>query len=233
MLPQLALDMRLEPGTSFASYFVGANGEVADAVRALAEGRGETMLFLYGSHGLGKSHLLQAACRVAAERGAPVAYLPLREAVQWSPGVLEGLEAMALVALDDLDAIAGSAEWQEAVFHLFNRLRAAGHRLLVSAARRPADLGFSLNDLVSRLQWGLVLRLQDHDDAQKAAGLRFHARLRGLELPDETVRYLLVHYPRELPLLFRLLDRLDQASLAAQRRLTVPFVRQILQEHAS
>lgn len=229
MLPQLALDMRLEPGTSFASYFVGANGEVVEAVRALAEGRGEPAIFLYGSDGLGKSHLLQAACRVAADLGEPVAYLPLREAVQWSPSVLEGLEALSLVALDDLDAVAGLAEWQEALFHLFNRLRAAGQRLLMAAERRPGELGLSLNDLVSRLQWGLVLRLQDHDDVQKAAGLHFHARLRGLELPEETVRYLLVHCPRELPSLFRLLDRLDQASLIAQRRLTVPFVRQVLQ----
>ncbi len=87
-----------------------------------------------------------------------------------------------------------------------------------------------MSDLVSRLQWSLVLRLQDHDDAQKMAGLRFHAQLRGLELPEETARYLLAHYPRELSFLFRLLDRLDQASLMAQRRLTVPFVRQILQQ---
>jgi DnaA family protein len=231
MLPQLALDMRLAPGTSFASYFVGANGEAVDAVRALAEARGESFLFLYGSRGLGKSHLLQAACRLAADMGEPVAYLPLVEAVQWSPTVVDGLESMALVALDDLDAVVASAEWQEALFHLFNRLRSAGQRLLVAAERRPADLGLALNDLVSRLQWGLVLRLQDHDDAQKAAGLHFHARLRGLELPAETVRYLLVHYPRELPSLFRLLDRLDQASLMAQRRLTVPFVRQILQQN--
>jgi DnaA family protein len=232
MLSQLALDMRLEPGTSFASYFVGANGEAVDAVRALAEGRGEPVLFIYGGRGLGKSHLMQAACRVAADLGDPVAYLPLRDAVQWSPDMLEGLEEMTLVALDDIDAIAASAAWQEAVFHLFNRLRTAGHRLLMTAERRPADVGLTLNDLVSRLQWGLVLRLHDHDDAQKAAGLHFHARLRGLELPEETVRYLLVHCPRELPSLFRLLDRLDRASLMAQRRLTIPFVRQVLQSPA-
>lgn len=230
MLPQLALDMRLEPGISFASYFAGANGQVVEAVRALAAGTGEQVVFLYGSPGLGKTHLLQAACREVAERGEPVAYLPLREAVRWSPGVVEGLETMTLVALDDVEAVVASPAWQEALFHLFNRLRAAGHRLLASGAGRPADLGLQLEDLVSRLQWGLVLRLQDHDDAQKAASLHFHAKLRGLELPDETARYLLMHYPRELPTLFRLLDRLDQASLAAQRRLTVPFVRQILQQ---
>lgn len=232
MLPQLALDMRLEPGTNFSSYFVGANSEAVDAVRALAEGHGEGVLFLYGSCGLGKSHLLQAACRLVADRGEPVAYLPLAEAVRWPPAVVDGLEAMALVALDDVDAVVDSPEWQEALFHLFNRLRAAGHRLLAAAPHRPGDLGLALNDLVSRLQWGLVLRLQDHDDRQKAAGLHFHAQLRGLELPEETARYLLLHCPRELPSLFRLLDRLDQASLAAQRRLTVPFVRQILQQES-
>lgn len=230
MLPQLALDMRLEPGTSFESYFAGANSEIVDAIRAQAEGRGEQFLFVYGSRGLGKSHLLQAACRLAAERGERIAYLPLAEAVQWPPAMVEGLETMTLVALDDLDATAANADWQEAIFHLFNRLRSSGHRLLIAAERRPAELGLTLGDLVSRLQWGLVLRLQDHDDAQKAEGLHFQARLRGLELPEETARYLLVHCPRELTSLFRLLDRLDQASLAAQRRLTVPFVRQVLRQ---
>ncbi len=226
--PQLALDIGLDSGASFASYFVGANAEVVDAVRALAEGRGESLLYLYGASGLGKSHLLQAACRLAAEHGLLVAYVPMREAVSWSPQMLDGLENMGLVAIDDLQAIAGSAEWQEALFHLFNRLREAGGRLLLGAERRPAELGLALPDLVSRLQWGLVLRLQDHDDAQKLAGLRFRARLRGLELPEDTAQYLLAHYPRELNALFQLLERLDAASLMAQRRLTIPFVKQVL-----
>lgn len=228
MLPQLALDMRLDPGTTFASYFSGANDEIVAAVRSMAEGHGEVSAYLYGGRGLGKSHLLQAACRLMAERGEQVAYLPLAELIDWPPAMLEGLEAMSMVALDDIDVIAKSPEWQEALFHLFNRLRAADRRLLLAATQRPADLGLALGDLVSRLQWGLVLRLRDHDDVQKMAGLQFHAQLRGLELPEEVARYLLGHYPREWSYQFRLLDRLDQASLAAQRRLTVPFVRQVL-----
>jgi DnaA family protein len=226
--PQLALDIRLDSGASFASYFVGANHQVADAVRALAEGRGEALLYLYGGAGLGKSHLLQAACRVAAEMGHAVAYLPLREAMAWSPDVLEGLESLSLVALDDIEAVANSLLWQEGLFHLFNRIREQGGRLLLAAEGRPAELGLQLPDLVSRLQWGLTLRLQDHDDKQKIAGLCFRARLRGLELPEETAHYLLAHYPRELTTLFGLLDRLDEASLMAQRRLTIPFVKQVL-----
>lgn len=229
MPAQLALDIRLDAGASFASYFVGANGEVVDAVRRLAEGVGEQLLFIHGLAGLGKSHLLQAACRVAAEAGEPVVYLPLREAVRWGPELVEGLEGMAVLAIDDVGAVAGLPAWQEALFHLFNRARGAGSRLLLAAAGRPADLGLGLPDLVSRLQWGLVLRLQDHDDEQKLAGLRFQARLRGLELPEDTAAYLLAHYPRDLNALFGLLERLDRASLMAQRRLTIPFVKQVLE----
>lgn len=229
LTPQMALDLGLDAGCSFASYFVGANAVAVDAVRALAEGRGEPLLYLYGAAGLGKSHLLQAACRLSAEAGQPVAYLPLAEARQWSPDVVDGLELMSLVALDDADALAASPEWQEAVFHLFNRLRAAGGRLLIAAERKPGDLQLGLPDLVSRLQWGLVLRLQDHDDAQKLAGLRFRAHLRGLEMPEDTAHYLLSHFPRELATLFRLLDQLDEASLISQRRLTIPFVKQVLE----
>src|SRR5690554_255101 len=207
-LPQLALDIRLGSGVSFEGFYPGANEQALTVVRELAAGRGEPFLYLHGAAGLGKSHLLQAACQAAARDGAAVAYLPLSEAAQWSPEVLDGLESLSLVAIDDLQCVADKPEWQEALFHLYNRLRDASARLLVAADRRPAELGLALPDLVSRLQWGLVLRLEDLDDQQKLEGLRFRARCRGFELPQETAQYLLAHYPRQLGTLFGLLDRL-------------------------
>lgn len=229
LVPQLPLDIGLDPGASFESYYAGANAQAVAAVAALARGDGDGFVYLQGEAGLGKTHLLQAACRSASEAGAAAAYLPLAQARSWSPEVLEGLEAMAVVALDDLEAVAELPEWQEALFHFYNRLRDAGGRLLVAARARPAELGYTLPDLVSRLQWGLLLRLQDLSDADKLQSLQLRARQRGLELPTETAQYLLVRAPRRLSALFALLDRLDEASLVAQRRLTIPFVKQVLE----
>jgi DnaA family protein len=157
-----------------------------------------------------------------------VAYLPLREVAGLSPELLEGLEQQDLVCLDDVHAIAGNDDWERAVFGLFNRVRDRNGRLLVAATRRAGQCGFRLADLVSRLDWGVAYVLMPLVDRQVVAALGLRARRRGLELPDETAQYLLKRMPRDLPSVFNLLDRLDEASMIEQRRLTVPFVKSVL-----
>ncbi|WP_193222304.1 DnaA regulatory inactivator Hda [Alkalilimnicola sp. S0819] len=225
---QLAFDFAWDAHLSLEDFRTGANGEVLEAIRALCAGSSAASVYLFGGRGLGKTHLLQGACRLASEQGQTVAYLPLRRAVAWPVQAAEGLERMDLVAVDDAQALRGHRAWQEALFHLYNRLREQGGRLLLAGELRPAELGLELADLVSRLQWGLTLRLQELDDADKAALLSRRAAGRGLELSEELGAYLLAHYRRDMPGLFALLDRLDAASLAEQRRLTVPFVKQVL-----
>ncbi len=229
MPAQLPLNIRWNDGASFEHFVAGPNARALGAVRQLLGERGAPAVYLYGEEGVGKSHLLQAACRFCGRSGQPGFYLPLAPAENWHPGMLEGLESMRLVALDDLHAIAGDQLREEAVFHLFNRLRDSGTSLLMAAVRRPGDLEWALPDLRSRLAWGLVERLQPLDDEALLDALRKRAEMRGLELPDETARYLLSRFPRRASTLFHLLDRLDRAALAAQRRLTVPFVRTVIE----
>ena len=227
---QLTLGIRLRDSARFDSFLPGPNAEPLAALRALAEGQGESPLYCWGPAGSGRSHLLQAACQHAGARGRGAAYLPLAEHAALDPAMLEGLEAMPLVCLDDVQAVAGEAHWEEGLFHLFNRIRERGGALAVAADRAPAALPLALPDLRSRLEWGLVYALAPLDDAQRLAALQLRARRRGFELPDDTGRYLMRRVPRDMPALFELLDRLDEASLAAQRRLTVPFVKGVLGE---
>ena len=226
--PQLALDLRWDTGAEFDSFLSTDGGEALQAARAAAAGQAGPVL-LYGPPDSGKSHLLQAACAAAHHAGRAPVYLGLAEARRsLAPAVLEGLERLALVALDECDAVAGDRAWEEALFHLFNRCREAGAALLMASRFRPSDMDLLLADLRSRLQWGLVLRLRGLDDAGRRQALELRARRRGLALPPETIDYLLVRQPRDAGRLFRLLDRLDRASLRAGRRLTVPFVRSVL-----
>nr|WP_290636038.1 DnaA regulatory inactivator Hda [Aquisalimonas sp.] len=224
---QLPLGIRWNDAASMESFCPGANAQALAAVERLLAG-GEQCVYLHGAAGTGRSHLLQAASRALGDRGQSVAYLPLGQGLPLSPEVLDGMERLALVALDDLDAIAGEPAWEEAVFHAFNRLRDSGVRVLISAGDRPEAAGFLLPDLVSRLQWGLMQRLRPMDDDDKLAALRHRAGLRGLDLPAEVGRYLMRRQPRDTASLFQLLETLDQAALAEQRRLTVPFVREVL-----
>jgi DnaA family protein len=142
-----------------------------------------------------------------------------------SPQMLEGMEQMALLALDDVERLAGNREWEQALFHLYNRMRDAGHRMIVAGNAAPAALGITLPDLLSRLGWGPVYQLQTLNDSEKAAALRMRARQRGMDLSGEVADYLLHHASRDMHDLFALLERLDEGSLAAQRKLTIPFVR--------
>ncbi len=205
----------------------------------------DTALYLWGSAGTGKTHLLQAACHQAAllDRGVAsgnncataVAYIPLTQALmqtdQLDPAMLEGLEHLALICIDDIQAIAGQPQWEIALFHLYNRIRSSssGARCIIAGNSSPHGVGLHMPDLVSRLCWGQILHLNVLDDEAVIAALQVRAQHRGLELPEEVARFLWRHYPRDMASLFTLLERLDRDSLAAQRKLTIPFVKTFMQ----
>ena len=223
---QLPLAIRLRDAAVFDTFEPGPNGAV---VAMLAESVATSpALWLWGPPGSGKSHLLQAAC---AEHGA-AAYLPLDALLETDPGVLEGWETQALVCIDDVDRIAGRRDWELAAFALFNRLWERGGRLVVSASSGPATTRFVLPDLQSRLAWGGVFRLEPLSDQDRIAALRRRAAHRGLELSPEAAGYLLRRLPRDMRALCAWLDKLDVASLAAGKRLTLPFVKGVMEAAA-
>jgi DnaA family protein len=222
---QLPLRIGLRDSATFANFYPGPNAAVVYALQSAAE----PFIYIGGAEGSGRSHLLQAACHGVSEANGLAAYLPLAECMAMSPQMLEGMEQMALVAIDDVELLAGNSEWEQALFHLYNRVRDAGNRMVVAGNGAPAALGVVLPDLLSRLGWGPVFQLQPLDDREKAAALRLRAGQRGMELSTEVADYLLNHASRDMHDLFALLERLDEGSLAAQRRLTIPFVRTFIQ----
>lgn len=223
---QLPLALRLDPGATFDSFHPGANQGALSQVRAAAAG--PAWLYLWGTAGTGKTHLLNAACHAAGDAGRTACLVPLDRSDGWAPDALAGLHGISLVCLDGVDAVAGRRDWEEALFHLLNGLREAGGSVLMAARTRPAAMGVTLPDLKSRLGWGTLVRLKALDDDDKLAALRLRARQRGLDLSDEAAGYLIRRVARDTHSLFALLDRLDAASLAAKRRLTVPFLREVL-----
>lgn len=223
---QLTLGISLGSDLDFENFVDRGNEDVLQIVRLAA--RESQFAFLWGEAGAGRTHLLHAACGDAAEAGRRVALLPLREAARWQAEAIEGWDTLDLVAIDDAQAIAGNRDWEAALFTLYNGLRDAGASLLVTANRPPAALELILPDLKSRFGAMLVYQLHALDDDDKLLALMQKARARGLELPEETGRYLLVRVSRDMHYLAELLNRLDAASLAHQRRLTIPFVRELL-----
>lgn len=230
---QLPLGIRLPDSSVFESYLPGRNRLVIDALLAVVAGKGPTCIWLHGVGGTGKTHLLQAVCARAGREGRTAAYLPLPEVLDLGDELLAGFGELSIVCLDDAQAIAGRDGWERALFRLHQELDERGGRLLVSGTTPPAALPFQLRDLASRLNGGLVLTLQSLDEDEQIAALRLRAQLRGLELPDDTAQFMLRRLPRDMTNLYAFLDELDAASLAAQRRLTVRFVKEVLERRTS
>ena len=229
---QLPLGVRLPDPAVFASFVPEANAEALAHVRRLADGEGGSLTWLCGPAGCGKTHLLQATCAAAGERmGA--AYLPLAQLADLGVGVLEGLAQLGCVCLDDLERVVGEIDWERALFGLLHGLEDAGGRLLIAARVPPALLGWALPDLGSRCAAGAVFQLRALEEDGQRTALMLRAKLRGLELPEETWQWLRRRLPREMRALYEVLDTLDAAALAAQRRLTVPFIREVLAAHDS
>jgi len=226
---QLPLGVSLRHRRSFSNFIAGQNAAAVAVLRDSLLAHAGGIVYLWGSSGSGKSHLLEACCGDASMHGRPVAYLPLGTA-QAQPEMLNGLADVQLLCIDDVDRVAGDRAWEEALFHLYNQAEQAACPMVLAASAAPRAPAWRLPDLVSRLSAAVVWRLRALDDAERREALQLHARERGFVLSDEVVTFVMKRLRRDMVSLSAFLERLDRSSLAAQRRITVPFVKGLLEE---
>lgn len=227
MSPQLPLAFRFPPDQQFDAFH--GQDATRTLVRNVASGFSRDWLYLSGPPASGKTHLLIAACATSRARDENPLYLPLPAVAGRLDQALQGHEGSALVCLDGLEAIAGNHDDEVALFHFHNAARERDMRLVYSALAMPAGLPFVLPDLVSRLEQCTRLALEPISEDGRRAVLRARASRRGLELDDAVLDYLFRRVGRDLGTLTTLLDRLDRESMAAQRRLTVPFLKSVIE----
>lgn len=226
---QIPLSLGVQDKPGFELFVVGNNTEALHSIKSIAKGIKQTSLYMWGQAGSGVSHLLQAACVLAHDQHRTVAYVPLTDQAGIEPGLLENMDNMDMVCIDDLDLVCGQPHWEQAILYLYNRLRENKRSLLIGAHTSPQALTLQLQDLKSRMSWDLVYHLQVLDDADKIEVLQRRADARAFELPREVAEYIVNRSRRGLPDLLSILDELEQATLAEQRKLTIPFVKSHLQ----
>ena len=171
---------------------------------------------------------MQATCAATAP-DKRAAYLPLESLLPFGPAAIEGAEQLDLACYDDVQAIAGLGDWEEKLFSQWQRAQERGGTLLFAARENPAQVDFDLADLKSRLTSCAVFAVRELNDEEQLQALELRAHLRGFELPAETARYLQRRYPRDMRSLCEVLDTLDDAAFAAQRRITVPFIKEFIE----
>lgn len=230
MNQQLALRIQPNEEATFANYFWSQeNMWLKSQLQDTIQETGERLIYLWGGAGSGKSHLLQA-CVHELSLSQPAIYLPLHLIKSSGAIVLEGLEDQALLCVDDVDALAADKAWEEALFHLYNRVRDQGRAtLILSGSHSPRHSPIQLPDLRSRLGGSLVLQVHELDDDSKVHTLCLQAQKRGLDLPVTVAQFLVTRCARNMHDLHQLLTQLDEASWVSQRKLTIPFVKATLE----
>lgn len=230
MTGQLPLALRWPAHQRFESFIRGPNGVAVDLLHAVARGAEASWLYLAGANGSGRTHLLIAACAAANDSGRSAQYLSLAALRAPRADAVRGFGGSELLAIDDIDAIAGDRDAEHALFDLYNRCRAEHATLLFAATALPAQLGVALPDLVSRLSACTQIALKPLGEDERRTLLRERALARGIELDDGVLDWLFARGKRDLTSLFEVLDRIDSASLAAKRRVTVPFLHGLLRD---
>ncbi len=229
---QLHLNVSIRDDATLDNFYLPQGSKNIEAIKTLEQqltlDKG-SFLFLWGGSGSGLTHLLQGACHKLQNKGLTTVYLPLKEMAGYEPStLLEGLEHQHLVCLDGLDSIVGHPRWERSLFDLFNQMKEQQHHLLVAATQGPHQIPIKLPDLQSRFSSGHTYQIEVLSDQDKPAALQMRAKARGMEMSEEVAQFILNRAPRDMNDLFYYLEQLDDLTLSAQRRLTIPFVKEAL-----
>jgi len=233
-IAQLVLSVQLPDDEIFDNYLSKSNFAAVSQLGLFLDDTQHEQLnkprcfYLFGLSGVGKSHLLHASSAYVAKLNKTSVCLSCAELLTLSVDVLDGLEQINVICLDDIQLLTGNKIWEQAVFDLYNRVLEQNNYLVVSGDQSVNQLGLTLPDLVSRLSWGLTEQLKPLSDGEKITALQFRASKRGLILSDDAANFLLNRLSRDMASLIASLDALDKASIREQRKITIPFIKDVL-----
>lgn len=225
---QITLPLGFDRQFSFDNFFCDQSGFLLSSLKTFINAGGENFVILWGGRDSGKTHLLNAAAHYARDKAVDLQLYDARLLSGIDSSCLQEFGEDTILAIDNLDAICGNKDWESFFYYLINRCRQGSFRLLASLGCRPRDLKCALEDFQSRLNWGLLLELPVVDEAGIEYIIRQRARLLGHDLPQEVITYLIRHFPRGLASQLDILHKLDAASLATKKKITVPLVKQVM-----
>jgi DnaA family protein len=226
---QIPIQFEFHTTQTFNSFYAGSNLEVVEALKHFSSVNEEHFIYLWGEKSAGKSHLLNSCCQWANRQGRDVRLLPMQQLLNVEPEFLEGFSGAELICIDDIQLVCGNSDWEIAIFDLFNQQRESGQQLIITGGCPPVSLKCDLPDLQTRLSWGITLEIKSFSDEELLEWLTRQAAVLGMSFSPEIGRYLLARFPRDPQTLNGILATLDQESMVAQRRITIPFLKSVLE----
>lgn len=223
---QLPLDIDIQENQTLNNFCWRGNEILQNQIELSLHENGERFFYISGQSGVGKSHTLQAITHCI---GSNSIYLPLEHLQDYGCDVFDGLDQLDVICLDNIEKITGIKELEVALFHLYNRIRDNNSsRLFIAGKEAISNLSIQLPDLRSRITWGLAFQLNELNEECKLHVIEQQAQSKGFNLPQTVGQYLINHCARDMHQLTNIINTLDRASLAAKRKLTIPFVKKIL-----
>ena len=225
-MQQLPLGITTDREATFENFFTTeSNQQILSHLKHFLSGD-EPFIYIWGEQSSGVTHLLSAV----QMQSLNTQYLPMKELLPYPPeSITDTLEQMDLICIDDIEVVAGNTAWETALFHLYNRLMLNQKKILVGSHFSPRQLPLQIADLQSRLQYGLVFKIEVLSNEEKISAMQMRAKRLGLNLSEEVANYLILRLQRSASTLFAALNQLDSASLAEQRKLTIPFAKKVLE----
>lgn len=227
-LPQIPFEFGNFQKIDFTSFIEGENQDLLDFLNTMTKKKKNDCLYIWGSQGTGKTHLLQAACKQADDMNSQVTYIPLKQYEEFDSEIFNGLGKLDLICVDDLEFISGNLEWQQRLTLLYNEIRDNNNSIIISSTSSPKNIKIELDDLKSRLVWGQVHKIKPPNDELKIEILKRKASERSFELSESVAEFLIHRTDRDLNSLIKILDVIDHSSLAAKRKVTIPFVKKLI-----
>ena len=209
---------------TFESFFIGENSALVEALKD----EDQKLIWIAADSGNGKTHLLSSLCNEYDSLDKRIQYLNMDEIKDYPSEIIDGLEGLDLIALDAMDAVIGQHSWEGKLMHLYEGILNTNTRLIIASKETPKGLDFKIPDLASRFSLGLLFRVKPLDDDGLVFAIQYHAKARGFELPDDSAKFIIKRTARSVTSLMDILDTLDYESLSSQRKLTIPFVKSIL-----
>ncbi len=228
-MKQMPLPISLPERAIFDNYVPGSNLLLFNSLRDVFSAHyNDQQIFLWSKHRVGKSHLLQAVCHLAASKSKQIAYIPLHELTTSDPAILDDLEGLDAICIDDIHLVVSDNDWATNLFRLINACRDRNTILILSAAEHPREMSLPFEDLRSRLLWGAVFHVKRLSDSELLSSLYSRASEKGLDFPVDAAEFLVKRFARDTAELLQFLDKLDHESLAQKRRITIPLIKNVM-----